>query len=353
MRLILKHLRSRRLNEAYEKLLNDTGLLIEHPMISELHGALVVNGDHVGAEEIWRSFAQISKASTSAMIDSPGSVLALLPDLTGSPTLSSSGTGWNASYLFQTAALSPIIPKTIWRRLHSVVPTSKTTPTSSGPCARGGHVMVIDPMPSTHDDSGLGGPGGLIYLFGGWDGTRDLADLWIYDLRQSHWRLVSEDVSDDDSNRGPTPRSCGAAAFDPGSGDIYFVGRYAVNCPSDPTSRGPGDLVSTPSNIGNSTSNGQHQQQSQIINPDQISFPQIVNASGTPPTVVLGPSSSTGIVSVSGSASTSNSRRSRTRRGGAEPGNGDTMPEGRPSNAPGGRGVGAKEDANPCSNRCV
>src|SRR5258708_15213782 len=237
MRLILKHLRSRRLNEAYEKLLNDTGLRIEHPMISELHGALVMNGDYAGAEKIWGSFAQVSEVATSTMMDNRGSVPALLPDLTSCPTTSSSETGRNASHLLQTAALSPVIPKTVWRRLHpSVMSSTKITPPSSGPCARGGHVMVIDPM---EGEGRLSGSGGLIYLFGGWDGIRDHADFWIYDIGQSQWQLVSEDVSSDDGNRGPTPRSCGAAVLDPKSGDIYFVGRYANNGSSDPISRGP------------------------------------------------------------------------------------------------------------------
>jgi len=39
---------------------------------------------------------------------------------------------------------------------------------------RGGHQMCIDPVRR------------CIYLYGGWDGSNDLADLWAYDLAVWH-----------------------------------------------------------------------------------------------------------------------------------------------------------------------
>lgn len=30
-----------------------------------------------------------------------------------------------------------------------------------------------------------------IYLFGGWNGQHDLADLWCYHIREGRWQLIS------------------------------------------------------------------------------------------------------------------------------------------------------------------
>ena len=37
----------------------------------------------------------------------------------------------------------------------------------------------------------------MIYLFGGWDGTKDLSDLWSYNISDSKWKLISPDTSAD------------------------------------------------------------------------------------------------------------------------------------------------------------
>lgn len=51
------------------------------------------------------------------------------------------------------------------------------------PCMRGGHQMVIDSESSK------------IYLFGGWDGRKDLSDFWEFDIKLSKWKCLSRDVS--------------------------------------------------------------------------------------------------------------------------------------------------------------
>ncbi|KAF8310333.1 uncharacterized protein EI90DRAFT_1241856 [Cantharellus anzutake] len=347
MRLILKHLRSRRLNEAYEKLLRDTGLVIELPKVSELHGALVVRGDYVGAEEIWRSFILASEAFASTETNTAGRILAPLP----TSSVPHRETDLNTTQK-QNSALSPIAPKTIWHRLRpSVISHSPATSASRGPCARGGHFMVIDLAPSTENEGSLAGPGGLIYLFGGWNGARELADFWVYDLRQSQWRLISEDVYNEERNRGPSPRSCGAAVFDQRSGDIYFMGRYANPAFGDPILRAPGEFVSDSHNNGDSTSNRQNQQQSQNVDSNQISLPppHVVSAAGTLPTIVLAPSSSSGAVPVSGGSSMSNTRRGRTRRG-VESSGGDVTPDNQSGNSSRGRGTVTKDDGSSRSN---
>lgn len=64
---------------------------------------------------------------------------------------------------------------------------------------------------------------GIMYLFGGWDGQQDLDDFWAYSIPTGRWIRLSANVKDED---GPTARSCGAAVFDPATGDIFFLGRY-------------------------------------------------------------------------------------------------------------------------------
>lgn len=58
------------------------------------------------------------------------------------------------------------------------------------PGMRGGHQMVLDSA------------GRTIYLFGGWDGTRDLSDFWQYDLMKRKWRLISADTEEEVSGPG-------------------------------------------------------------------------------------------------------------------------------------------------------
>lgn len=86
---------------------------------------------------------------------------------------------------------------------------------------------------------------GLIYLFGGWDGQRNLDDFWVYDVRADVWRLLSLATGRD--LNGPGPRSCHKMAFDRKTGSIYVLGRLldsddvdqpamnsgSVNSPSD------------------------------------------------------------------------------------------------------------------------
>lgn len=50
------------------------------------------------------------------------------------------------------------------------------------PCMRGGHQMAIDP------DTGR------IYLFGGWNGSKDLSDFWVFDQEIRKWTCISLDT---------------------------------------------------------------------------------------------------------------------------------------------------------------
>ena len=35
----------------------------------------------------------------------------------------------------------------------------------------------------------------VLYLFGGWDGSKSLADLWRYDINSAQWEQLSSDTS--------------------------------------------------------------------------------------------------------------------------------------------------------------
>ena len=50
------------------------------------------------------------------------------------------------------------------------------------PGMRGGHQMVLDSNAE------------MLYLFGGWDGTQDLADLWAYNITTEKWTLICKDT---------------------------------------------------------------------------------------------------------------------------------------------------------------
>ena len=35
----------------------------------------------------------------------------------------------------------------------------------------------------------------VLYLFGGWDGSKSLADLWQYNISSAQWHQISADTS--------------------------------------------------------------------------------------------------------------------------------------------------------------
>ena len=79
------------------------------------------------------------------------------------------------------------------------------------PCKRGGHQMVYDPCSQ------------LLWLFGGWDGQRELGDLWSFNPHTKKWKCVQEDAR---QYGGPSARSCHKLAVDPSLGLIYVMGRF-------------------------------------------------------------------------------------------------------------------------------
>ena len=66
--------------------------------------------------------------------------------------------------------------------------TAPRIPPPTQPSPRGGHQLVIDCLR------------GNIYLFGGWDGSRDLADFWQFNIAAGKWSLVSGDTAAEAAN---------------------------------------------------------------------------------------------------------------------------------------------------------
>lgn len=52
------------------------------------------------------------------------------------------------------------------------------------PCMRGGHQMCIDSA------------AGIVFLFGGWDGHKDLSDLWSFNIVTATWRCIAPNVEE-------------------------------------------------------------------------------------------------------------------------------------------------------------
>ncbi|QRW07906.1 Muskelin [Ceratobasidium sp. AG-Ba] len=163
LHLILKHLRRNNFLAGHSALLAQTNAQVEHPRVTELHDALVLRGNLAKAEQLVEQMAREDN-------------------------------------LFEHCArVSP--PGCSWKRV---------TPNGSIPPGRGGHQLCVDP------DSGL------IYLFGGWDGSKNLADFWSYSIAKRRWTMLSEDTCADG---GPSARSCHNMVFSSSTGNHYILGQ--------------------------------------------------------------------------------------------------------------------------------
>ncbi|XP_035224067.1 muskelin-like isoform X2 [Stegodyphus dumicola] len=169
IRLCLKHFRQHNYTEAFESLQKRTRVQLEDALLTKLHQCLVIDGDYISAEKL------LIVAAEEGYLD---------------------------HYLIQQT------PKPKWVPL---IPSKSSENTSSRPGMRGGHQMCIDVYSE------------IIYLFGGWDGTTDLADLWSYHIPTGTWTCLSQDTS---CEGGPSPRSCHKMCLDPERKKIFTLGRY-------------------------------------------------------------------------------------------------------------------------------
>ncbi|XP_023686924.1 muskelin [Paramormyrops kingsleyae] len=170
IRLCLKHFRQHNYTEAFESLQKKTRVALEHALLTELHDRLVLRGDFQACEEL------IDRAVRDGLFNQYISQQEYKPR-------------W-----------SQIIPK-----------SSKGDGDDNRPGMRGGHQMVIDVQTET------------VYLFGGWDGTQDLADFWAYSVCENQWTCISRDT---EKESGPSARSCHKMCMDSQRRQIYTLGRY-------------------------------------------------------------------------------------------------------------------------------
>nr|XP_011722126.1 muskelin isoform X3 [Macaca nemestrina]XP_014990391.1 muskelin isoform X4 [Macaca mulatta] len=170
IRLCLKHFRQHNYTEAFESLQKKTKIALEHPMLTDIHDKLVLKGDFDACEEL------IEKAVNDGLFNQYISQQEYKPR-------------W-----------SQIIPK-----------STKGDGEDNRPGMRGGHQMVIDVQTET------------VYLFGGWDGTQDLADFWAYSVKENQWTCISRDT---EKENGPSARSCHKMCIDIQRRQIYTLGRY-------------------------------------------------------------------------------------------------------------------------------
>ncbi|XP_066283972.1 muskelin-like [Branchiostoma lanceolatum] len=169
IRLCLKHFRQHNYDEAFESLQKKTKVALEHPILTELHNHLVVQGDFDACE------ALVERAVHDGLFN-------------------------------EFISQQEYRPK--WALIEPVCNGSSE---EDRPGMRGGHQMVIDANTET------------IYLFGGWDGSQDLSNLWEYSVPASRWTCLSKDTEKDD---GPSARSCHKMCIDSERRQIYLLGRY-------------------------------------------------------------------------------------------------------------------------------
>ncbi|RWS09436.1 muskelin-like protein [Dinothrombium tinctorium] len=165
IRLCLKHFRQHNYTEVFESLQKRTRVQLEDELLTKLHELLVVRGDFKATEEL------LEETACKGLFD---------------------------EYIRKQAYKPKWMP---------INPASNNV----RPGMRGGHQMCIDPYSET------------IYLYGGWDGSQDLADLWCYNIAKSEWICISKDTS---LEGGPSARSCHKMCLDPQRKKIFLLGRY-------------------------------------------------------------------------------------------------------------------------------
>ncbi|KXS21272.1 hypothetical protein M427DRAFT_107508 [Gonapodya prolifera JEL478] len=138
---------------------------LEHPLLTTLHTTLVMHGGFAPAQHLLRRALE-------------------------------------AGIIARACAAAPPVAR--WTR---VVPT----PQGPWPGPRGGHQMAVD------------GASGDVYVHGGYDGERELGDLWRWRAGEG-WRCL-----DGGGSRGsprPSPRACHKLVLDPASRSLFVLGRY-------------------------------------------------------------------------------------------------------------------------------
>ncbi|KAI9178994.1 hypothetical protein H9P43_005656 [Blastocladiella emersonii ATCC 22665] len=170
VRACLKFFRQRNFSRAFAALAAEVaqhpGAALEDPLLSQLHACVVHQRDYEAAERL------IVSAAEQGMLDEHVSQAAWTPK-------------------WAPVAVPQHMPR---------------------PCGRGGHQAFLD------------ADANVLYVHGGWDGARDLGDLWAFDLSARTWTCVAHDTRA--VGHGPSPRSCHKICVDPARRCAYMLGRF-------------------------------------------------------------------------------------------------------------------------------
>ncbi|KTW27970.1 uncharacterized protein T551_02937 [Pneumocystis jirovecii RU7] len=165
LKLTLTHLRRRNSIKTFKLLSSLFELELEHPFLNSIYQTLVIDGDFIKAELL------IDEAESIGAFD---------------------------EYISKENYTS------LW--IENIHPDLYQVP---GP--RGGHQMCIDQKER------------IIYLFGGWDGYKDLSDFWLYSIECNTWKKISDNTL---LQNGPSARSCHRMCFDSKEKKIYLLGKF-------------------------------------------------------------------------------------------------------------------------------
>ena len=208
IRLCLKHFRQQNYLEAFESLQKKTRIQLEDPLLTELHNVLVNEGDYNKTELLIQRCLEDGVFSDyiSRQQPIPDWTALILPDnLMSDDVIVTTST----NIVSDTTNLDNVEKEAVGEGDEGessvrILPPAQPTP-------RGGHILVID---SLHQN---------IYMFGGWDGSRDLSDFWVYNIASNKWTMLCADTS---AEGGPGPRSCHKMVLDPQYRQIFVLGRY-------------------------------------------------------------------------------------------------------------------------------
>lgn len=176
VRLCLKHLRQYDYSEAFVALQKKSKIALEDPILTLLHHELVTAGRFEAAESI------LCRAMEEGFFD-----------------------GYISRQLIQAKWTSIPYPAA------TSVQCSSENALPLTPDMRGGHQMCIDP------------DAGQLFLYGGWNGSRELGDLWQFTIASNTWTCLSLDTLQEG---GPGPKSCHAMCFIAEQGALYVLGGF-------------------------------------------------------------------------------------------------------------------------------
>ncbi|XP_022814581.1 muskelin [Spodoptera litura] len=224
IRLLLKHLRRRRYKDAFEALSRESGVQLEGPMQSKLWNALVEKGDFKLAEQIF------DEAVAEGELDWYLSWQPYSPQ-------------WR-----EMSACSSQVEDRLWSgeapppppaRQHDLLcadrdprpdtaeaPVNGADNSESCESANAWHVIFNRPGPRGGHQLVVDSTTGTLYLFGGWNGSEDLDDLWSFCTTSERWTLLCKHSGE---VGGPSPRSCHKMVFDPVHRRLFTLGRYLDN----------------------------------------------------------------------------------------------------------------------------